>query len=106
MYMYGDVTRPRNGSNKMFIYVYHLFACSKKKFSYIRKSRGEIHYYTKNNCNMSTDREKGRRNASSGDRHQVKRIKEEKLAKPGEQEGMPQHQHCPLAKRHGDRKSK
>jgi hypothetical protein len=34
--------------------------------------------------------------------HQAKRRKEEK-AKPEEHEGMPQHQHCPLEKRRGDR---
>jgi hypothetical protein len=35
----------------------------------------------------------------------VKRRTEEKL-KPEEQEGMPQHQHCLLAKRRGDRNAK
>jgi hypothetical protein len=32
-------------------------------------------------------------------------LKEEKRGKPKpeEQEGMPQHQHCPLSKHHGDR---
>jgi hypothetical protein len=32
-----------------------------------------------------------------------KRRKEEKKPKPEEQEGMPQHKHCPLEKRRGDR---
>jgi hypothetical protein len=40
---------------------------------------------------------------SNGD-HQVKRIKEGK-PKPEEHEGMPQHQHCPLAKCRGYRNS-
>jgi hypothetical protein len=29
-----------------------------------------------------------------------------KKPKPEEQEGMPQHHHCPLAKHHGDRNLK
>jgi hypothetical protein len=32
-----------------------------------------------------------------------KRRKEEKKSKPEEQEGMPQHQHCPSEKRRGDK---
>jgi hypothetical protein len=40
------------------------------------------------------------RKSSGG--HQAKRRKEEKT-KPEEQEGMPQHQHCPPEKRRGDR---
>jgi hypothetical protein len=38
----------------------------------------------------------------SSEDHQAKRRKEEK-PKPQGQEGMPQHQHCPPAKRRGDR---
>jgi hypothetical protein len=38
----------------------------------------------------------------SSEGHQAKRRKEEK-PKPEEQEGMPQRQHCPTAKRRGDR---
>jgi hypothetical protein len=38
----------------------------------------------------------------SSEDHQAKRRKRKKL-KPEEQEGMPQHQHCPPAKRRGDR---
>jgi hypothetical protein len=53
---------------------------------------------------MSTIR-KILRGKSSGGR-QAKRRKEKKKPKPEEREGMPQRQHCPPAKRRGDRNPK
>jgi hypothetical protein len=44
---------------------------------------------------------------STGDRQVKRRNKEEKnKEKTKEHEGMPQHQHCPPAKRRGDRNPK
>jgi hypothetical protein len=41
------------------------------------------------------------RKSSGG--HQAKKKKRRKKPKPEEQEGMPQHQHCPPEKRCGDK---
>jgi hypothetical protein len=40
---------------------------------------------------------------SSGDHQAKRRKKERKKPKPEEKEGMPQHQHCPPAKRRGNK---